>query len=103
LILGDAVKARRHSDLSRSFYELKQVMTKIGDAPSEGELKVTLNRRLEIEAKDPFILRVLEVTCHNEGARSMGWPSTGFAEIEFWQDGFKRCFDFQADRLVDPR
>ena len=78
-------------------------MIKIGDAPSEEELKVTLNRRLEIEAKGPFILRVLEATCHNEVARSMGWPSTEFAEIGFWQDVFKQFFDFQAGRLVDPR
>ena len=103
LVLGYSVKARQHADLSRQFYELEQAMIKIGDSPSEEELKVTLNRRLEIESKGPFILRVLEATCHNEVARAMGWPSTEFAEIGFWQDIFKQFFDFQSDKLVDPR
>jgi hypothetical protein len=103
LVLGYAVKARQHADLSRQFYELEQKMADIGDSPIEEELKTIIRARLEIEAKGPFILRVLEATCHNEVARAMGWPSTDLAEIGFWQDIFKQFFDFQADKLIDPR
>ena len=78
-------------------------MIKIGDAPSEEELRSRLTGVWKSKRRGPFILRVLEATCHNEVARSMGWPSTEFAEIGFWQNVFKQFFDFQADRLVDPR
>jgi len=103
LVVGFAVKARTHADLSRRFCELERDMLLLAGQPSEEDLRDILRRRLDIEADGPFILRVLEATCHNEVARTMGWPSTDLAEIGFWQDVCKQFFDFQADRLVDPR
>lgn len=103
LVVGYTVKARKHADLCREFSALERDMIRLGDTPTENDFKVILNRRLEIEADGPFILRVLEATCHNEVARSMGWPSTELVEIGFWQDAFKQLFDVQAERLIDPR
>lgn len=103
LVVGYTVKARKHSDLCREFSALEREMIRIGEAPTENDLKLILNRRLEIEADGPFVLRVLEASCHNEVARSMGWPSTELVEIGFWQDIFKQLFDVQAERLTDPR
>jgi hypothetical protein len=103
LVIGYSVKARKHADLIREFSELEREMIRIGDAPSEQDLKTAVNRRLEIEADGPFVLRVLEATCHNEVARSMGWPSTELVEVGFWQDVFKQLFDVQAEKLSDPR
>jgi hypothetical protein len=103
LVVGFSKKAREHADLSRQFSELEREMADIGDIPSEDDLNAKIRRRLEIEADAPFILRILEATCHNEVARAMGWPSTDLAEIGFWQDVFKQFFDFQADKVIDPR
>jgi len=103
LVIGYSVKARKHADLIREFSTLEREMIRIGDTPSELDLKNAINRRLEIEADGPFVLRVLEATCHNEVARSMGWPSTDLVEVGFWQDVFKQLFDVQAEKLSDPR
>ncbi len=64
-------------------------------------VKTATLERLEIEADEPPIKRVLDTLCHNELARAIGEPSQE-KPVRFLQRLFANFFDFRADRLTDP-
>lgn len=71
LVVGTSARARRHSDLARSFVDLERAIVLAREIGGD-ELASFEARRLEIEAGEPPILRTLDLLCHNELARSMG-------------------------------
>ena len=72
LVLGFSTKAREHFDLSRRFTRLEQEMTDVGDNPTDENYKKLNKLRLEIEADEPPVKRILDVWCHNELVRALG-------------------------------
>ena len=55
-------------------------------------------RRLDIEAKEPPIYRVLDVICHNEVAKALGKEKYR-VKVTRLQRLFKNIFDIRADRF----
>lgn len=71
LVVGASQCARLHSDLARRFFLLEKEMALADDVPEELR-RVWTAKRLDIEADEPAILRVVDVMCHNELAQAMG-------------------------------
>lgn len=69
IIFSFRIRAREHHDFSRKFFTLeKELMcTKL---TSQLLTEVT-SKRLDIEAEEPPILRLLDLDCHNELVRAL--------------------------------
>ena len=69
LVVGYASKARLHNNLARRWVELEKqiVAAGTGAAKMADQFKAA---RLDVEADEPPIKRVLDVFCHNELARA---------------------------------
>lgn len=55
--------------------------------------------RLNIEANEPKVKKVLDTICHNELLRAMGYPKSKEIGIGFWQRLFAQIFDFREYKL----
>ncbi|WKN21516.1 hypothetical protein [Azotobacter vinelandii] len=96
LVIGCSKKAREHSDLARRFIELEKRM--IGKASVERLNEVT-EARLNIEAEEPPILRVLDALCHNDQMRAMGYKREQLAKIGPLQTLFAQIFDWRPGAI----
>ena len=65
LVTSTTVMARLHSDLARKFIELERKLV-LMKAPAEDALIEVQSSRLQIEAEEPPIYRILDILCHNE-------------------------------------
>lgn len=96
LVIGSAKRAGLHHDLSRRFLTLEKKMLIEPDAEL---LKSWFAERLDIEADEPPVLRVLDLICHNELARAMGYSKEHFAKIAWYQRTFANLFDFREHAI----
>jgi hypothetical protein len=96
LVVGSARQARLHHDLSKKFITLEKKML-----AEDGQIKEWQTERLDIEAEEPPVLRVLDCICHNEMLRSMGYNDEHFAEIAWYQRWFAQFFDIR-DYTIKP-
>jgi len=71
LAIGTARRADVHSDLSRRFIGLEQRFAP-GKNLTDDEYEAITRARLEIEAGEPTILRLLDLMCHYELLRAIG-------------------------------
>lgn len=96
LVVGSSSRARLHDRLKQRFIALEGRMQreKTNDTPGKWTVE-----RLEIEADEPPVLRVLDTLCHNEILRSMGYPPKDFIPVKPLQRFFSPFFDLDADAL----
>lgn len=99
LVAGTAQRARAHFDFVRQFTELEQRMLTSGSAGTLAEITAA---RLDIEANEPPVLRVLDSMCHNELPRADGYPPTEFVKIRWWQRLFSQIVDLREDLIHNP-
>ena len=97
LVAGSTRRARDHADFARRFIDLEKKMV-LSD-PSNQCLRNITTERLAIEAEEPPVLQVLNVLCHNEQMRAMGYPPEQMAKVGFLQRTFAQLFDWQEERL----
>ena len=97
LVFGTARRISEHGNLAREFVALERRMT-LTETSSEALRELTA-ARLEVEEREPPILRVLNVLSHNDVMRSMGYPPSQWARVTPWQRRFAPFFDFRADGL----
>ena len=72
LAFGPTVrKAGHHGELARCFIELEKIFAK-GENLTKDQIEVATKQRLEIEASEPPIMRLLDVMCHYEIMKSIG-------------------------------
>lgn len=72
--------SRIHNDLARRFIDLeKEIIT--SPVLSEEDIRRFTAKRLEIESNEPPVLRVLNILCHNELMRAMGYADDALAKI----------------------
>lgn len=98
LVLGSAQRARAHADFSRRYVALERRLScepKCDDAL----LRDVRAERLCIEAEEPPVLHVLNVICHNEQMRAMGYPRKQWAPVRWWQALFAQVVDLREDLL----
>ena len=99
LVFGLSRAARRHSDLARDFVELEQALVRAGEGLSEPELRELQARRLEIEGREPPILRVLDGICHDELVTAHGIPNAERSNVTWLQRWLANVTDIGAHRL----
>ena len=97
LVVGSSLRARDHADFARWFVELEKEL--VGSEPSPATLKHLTIRRLEIEANEPPVLRVLDCLCHNEEMRAQGYPVEQLARIRWWQALLAPLLDVREDLI----
>ena len=93
LVVGCAESARRHSDLAWDFTQLESQMVKAGDDLTDAEIADFICRRLEIESEEPTILRVLDLLCHNELCRALGYEKCHEKQLSGFQIFCAHFFD----------
>lgn len=72
--------ARSHNDLARRFIDLERKIV-ILPALTEENIRYFTSKRLEIEADEPPVLRILNILCHNELMKAMGYPDKDLIPI----------------------
>ncbi|HTB62029.1 MAG TPA: hypothetical protein VK737_00460 [Opitutales bacterium] len=99
LVTGFSAKGREHYDLAREFTQLEQEMVKVGEGASTDDYAHLYNRRLEIEAKEPPVKRVLDIYCHNELALSIGCEKTELYDIGFFKQLLCDIVDISPEKI----
>jgi hypothetical protein len=99
LAVGTTQAIQLHDDLGRRFLNLEKELVRAGEnATEELVLRVTLER-LDIEADEPPILKVLDIICHNELARAMGCGPEHMWEVGPLQRWLANVVDFREHTL----
>lgn len=99
LVIGFSRRARDYRDLVRDFSQLEREITAVGDNRRDDAYAKFANRRLEIEENEPPVKRVLDCYCHNEVARSLGWPDDQMVKISRPQNLLKQWLDLCPESL----
>ncbi len=99
LVIGTTTKSWQHADLLRQFIELERDMQLRSQEPLDDLVREITGRRLQIEASEPPVLRVLDTICHNEQLRSMGYKPEDEVKVGIFQRLFAPLFDLAEWRL----
>lgn len=100
LVLGSSQRARAHADFARRYVALERRLA-CEPTCTEELLRDVKAERLSIEAEEPPVLHVLNVICHNEQMRAMGYPRKAWATVRWWQALFAQVVDLRED-LLEP-
>ena len=95
--LGPDRRAREHNGLAREFVALERRMTLGGCDPER--LTEWQAARLEIEAAEPPVLRVLDALCHDELIRAYGHDEAQRSNVSWLQRALANVIDLRPDRL----
>lgn len=99
LVIGSSRMARLHADLARKFIDLEKQVISAGEAAAESLLTYQACR-LDIEAEEPPVLRVLDTLCHNELMRAMGYPMSQMVHVAWYQRLLAQVVDIEDHRLT---
>ncbi len=83
LVVDTGGSARLHADLRRRFVALESAM--IGEEPDQEKLTRFTRERLAIEQDEPPVLRALDVLCHNELVRALGYGREKEHTLPLWR------------------
>ena len=99
LVVGFSRTAHRHAEFARECAELEREALRVGGEPSEIELSKLVDRRLEIEAREPAVRRVLDVLCHDELVIALGLPESHLSNVTPFQRKMAQIVDIAPNRL----
>jgi len=99
LIIGTSEKARLHTDLANKFIELEKDIVVASEELEELQLSELTARRLDIEAEEPPIKRILDSICHNELLRAMGYNESMQVKIRWYQRWFVNFIDIRLHSI----
>lgn len=102
LIVCSAQKSRQHNDFARQFVELEKEIT-LKERLSDEDMRLYTAKRLEIESLEPPPLRILDMICHNELCRAMGYDESQQAEIKWYQRLFCQFIDLGDYSVKSPK
>lgn len=103
LAVGTTRRADRHGDLARQFIGLEQRFA-YGRNLEDDEYGALVRSRLDIEAGEPTVLRLLDAMCHFEVLRSLG-DARRHPDIPWWRRKLAHCLS-QTDyalNLAQPK
>jgi hypothetical protein len=92
LVFDTKGNARLHHDLARDFIAVEKTL--INPELTPDQLAEAEAKRLDIEAEEPPVLKVLDLTCHNDLLKAMGYEKENFYKIGFLRSAFANFFDF---------
>ena len=99
LVFRTARSARLHNDLAREFIALEKELVLAGeDLPAE-RLREIEAARLDIEAREPPPLRVLDAMCHDELVTALGLGDAERSNLTWVQRRLAPLVDVGAHRL----
>ena len=103
VIFSPARRARDYNAIAQSFVGLEQDIIRAGSDPTDDQLVTLSLKRLEIEAQEPPINRVLDIICHNELCTAIGTHDqrVNVTMVQRWLANFG--IDFRADRITPPQ
>ena len=96
LVFGPGLRAGNHARLAGDFIKLEQELVR--DDSNESVEKVML-QRLDLEATEPPVLRVLDAMCHNEICRAMDLAASEYVPITPIQRLTAQLFSWDASAL----
>ena len=99
MVFGLARKARRHNHLAREFIALERDLVRAGEELPEPRLRELEAVRLDIEAREPPVLRVLDAICHDELVTALGIEDGHRSNLGWWQRWPAHLVDVGAHRL----
>ena len=99
LVFGPARAARRHDSLAVSFLALEKDLLRFGPSLTPEALVELQSRRLEIEATEPPVYRVLDAICHDELVTALGIDPSQRTNVTRWQRLWRHVVDVQPHRL----
>ena len=99
LVFGPARAARRHDSLAVSFLALEKDLLRIGPSLTPEALVEVQSRRLDIEATEPPVYRVLDAICHDELVTALGIDPSQRTNVTRWQRLWRHVVDVQAHRI----
>lgn len=99
IIWRPAGMARLHLGLSRDFIELERSLLRAEGRITEERFRELRDRRLEIEAREPPPLRVLDAICHEELARALGYGEEERVNLSRTQRRLANFMDFKAQKI----
>lgn len=97
VVVGPDRRAREHDGLAREFIALEREMALAECDPER--LAEWQAKRLEIEAAEPPILRVLDALCHDELIRAYGYDEAHRSNVTALQRWLAPVIDLRPDRL----
>lgn len=102
LVIGTVRKAQVHHDLVRRFTQLEQDMVKM-DAPNEQMVREISAKRLQIEADEPPVKRIVDILCHNELMTATGRDQFSDPDHYYYVGRLQKLFspicDLGADNI----
>ncbi|MCY4122339.1 MAG: hypothetical protein OXG72_15625 [Acidobacteria bacterium] len=98
-VITPARRARRHEVLAREFAFLERDLLRIGRKPNPEALAKLQTRRLEIEATEPPVYRVLDATCHDELVTALGHDRAQRTNVTRLQRLCRHFFDLAPHRI----
>lgn len=103
LVFDISRNARRHHDFTKQFIALEKVIVGCRTWTSETYAQL-LSARLDIEAEEPPPLRILNMICHNELVRALGFGDCNQVEIKWYQRAAAQFLDINdhACKLRSP-
>lgn len=99
IVWRPAGMARLHVGLSRDFIELERSLLRAEDHLTREAFRELRGRRLEIEAREPPPLRVLDAICHDELALAMGYDESERVNVSRLQRLLADYMDINAHKL----
>ena len=99
LVFGTARAARRHDGLARDFVALKQDLLRARPELTPESLVEFQTRRLDIEATEPPVYRVLDATCHDELVTALGYGAEHRTNVTRVQRLLRNFVDFRVERI----
>ena len=99
LVFGTARAARRHDGLARDLVSLEQDLRRSWPPELARDRLTELQaRRLDIEASEPPVYRVLDATCHDELVTALGYGERERTNVTVLQRHLRNFFDYRTGR-----
>ena len=99
VVFGFARAARRHDSLAVSFLDLEKDLVCAGPSLTPEVLVELQSRRLDLEAVEPPVYRVLDAVCHDELVTALGMDPSQRSNVTRWQRLWRHCLDVGAHRI----
>lgn len=99
LVFRISTKSRDHWDLRNAFIELEKKVVLLAEDDTETLLELH-QERLNIESREPAILDILNIRCHNEVCRVLGRDEEELYSISWLQRRFSPFFDYKLEETL---
>lgn len=102
LVIGSAQRSRAHEHLSRRFIQLETDITML-DSITDTDLRKFKAQRLAIEETEPPVKHILNMICHNELCRALGYDQSHQVKLCWYQRLLSQIVDIREYSVQLPQ